>query len=115
MTAVDSGSQLMRVWFGVAAGARVGKMPRKATSPLEIEQIQRVCALLGRIGVCPAPNLMISTADGRTHVGQFAWQKVGTRPGRRRTDNAYYGSLQLRTADRRVEIDYLDIVTIQPQ
>jgi len=89
-------------------------MPRKATSPLEIEQIQRIVALLCEIGVCPAPNLVVSTADGRTHVGQFAWHKMGNRAVKDR-DTSYYGSLQLRTANCKVELDYLDIVAIQRQ
>lgn len=90
-------------------------MPRKATSPLEIEQIQRIVALLGQIGVCPAPSLVISTADGNTHVGQFSWHKVGNRIGRGRGELSYYGSLELRTADSKVELDYLDIVAIHRQ
>jgi hypothetical protein len=89
-------------------------MPRKATSHLEIEQIQRIVALLCEIGVCPAPNLIVSTADGRTHVGQFAGHKMGNRAVKDR-ETSYYGSLQLRIANCKVELDYLDIVAIQRQ
>lgn len=90
-------------------------MPRKATSPLEIEQILRVNALLGKIEVVPAPHLAVSTADGKTHVGQFVSQKVGNRPAKNGRKISYYGSLELLTASSKIEIDYLDIVLIHPQ
>jgi hypothetical protein len=93
-------------------------MPRKATSPSEIEQIARVRMLLRGFSLYPSPELRITTATRKTYAGQLVRDHVGSnaRKGTRRKGArlTYYGTIVLLTGDGEVEIDYLDIVLVEP-
>ena len=89
-------------------------MPRKATSPAEFDQIDRVRTLLRGFRLHPSPNLQVTTAGKKTYVGQLVRDHVGSN-ARKGGRLAYYGSVALLTDEGEVEIDYLDIVTIEPK
>jgi hypothetical protein len=86
-------------------------MPRKATSPAEFDQIGRVRTLLRGFRLFPAPELHVTTATQKVFSGHLVRDHVGNnaRKGGRWT---YYGSILLHTEHGEVEIDYLDIVSV---
>lgn len=86
-------------------------MPRKASSVSEFAQIARVRALLHDIGVAPSPYLQVITASGRKHLGQLVRDVVGNTP--KIGGWHAYGQITLSTEGGKVEIDYLDVVTVQ--
>jgi hypothetical protein len=86
-------------------------MPRKASSVSEIAQIGRVHALLNDIGVAPSPYVEVVTASGKSYTGQLLRAVVGNTP--RVGGWSSYGAITLATERGKVEIDYLDIVTVQ--
>jgi hypothetical protein len=86
-------------------------MPRKASSVSELAQIERVRALLHEIGVTPTPNLEVITASGKTYVGQLLRDLIGNTPKVGGWNS--YGVLTLATERGKIEIDYLDVVTVQ--
>ena len=88
-------------------------MPRKATSPSEFEQIARVRTLLRNFSLYPSPELRITTATQKTYAGQLMRDHVGSN-ARKGTRLTYYGAVVLLTEDGEVEIDYLDIVWVEP-
>jgi hypothetical protein len=88
-------------------------MPRKATSPEEIEQIARVHGLLSNVGVAPSPKLMVTLASGKKFSGQLVKECVSSMPDRRGRSRVYSGVLTLETEDGSLQIDYLDIVWLQ--
>ena len=88
-------------------------MRRQATSPLEIEQVQRISALLGRT-ISAGKIVAVTTADGRTIAGKLLSHNSGSRLTKRGTVTAHYGSIELATDTRSIEINYLDIVSIAP-
>ena len=89
-------------------------MPRQATSALEIEQVRRISAMLG--GTTAAGTMVtVSTVDGQKRTGKLVSHQAGSRLTKRGTVTAHYGSIELATATRTVEINYLDIVWIAPQ
>jgi hypothetical protein len=89
-------------------------MPRKATSPAEFDQIDRVRTLLRSFRLHPSPDLRVTTASQKTYTGQLVRDHVwnNARKGGRW---AYFGALVLLTSEGEVEIDYLDIVLIEPK
>jgi hypothetical protein len=89
-------------------------MPRKATSPAEFDQIDRVRMLLRGFRLHPSPDLRVTTAAQKTYVGQLVRDQVGNN-ARKGGRWAYYGTVVLLTDDGEVEIDYLDIVLIEPK
>ena len=89
-------------------------MRRQATSALEIEQIQRVCGLVGG-GMSAGQMVVVTTADGQKRAGMLLSHKSGSRLTKRGKMPAHYGSIELATATGTVEINYLDIVLIAPQ
>ena len=89
-------------------------MPRKATSPAEFDQIDRVRTLLRGFRLHPSPNLKVTTAGKKTYVGQLVRDHVGSN-ARKGGRLAYYGSVVLLTNEGEVEIDYLDIVLVEPK
>jgi hypothetical protein len=89
-------------------------MPRKATSPAEFDQIDRVRTLLRSFRLHPSPYLRVTTAGRKTYVGQLVRDHVGNN-ARKGGRLAYYGSVVLLTEGGEVEIDYLDIVLIEPK
>jgi hypothetical protein len=89
-------------------------MRRQATSPLEIEQIKRVGAMLGST-VTVGTMVAVTTADGRTHIGKVVSHQSGGRLTQRGKVASHYGSIELATAACNVEINYLDVVYIAPQ
>ena len=89
-------------------------MPRKATSPAEFDQIDRVRTLLRGFRLHPLPDLQVTTAGWKTYAGQLVRDHVGSN-ARKGGHLAYYGSVVLLTDDGEVEIDYLDIATIEPK
>jgi hypothetical protein len=86
-------------------------MPRKASSVSELAQIERVRALLHEIGVTPTPNLEVITASGKTYVGQLLRDLIGNTPKVGGWNS--YGVMTLATERGKIEIDYLDVVTVQ--
>lgn len=86
-------------------------MPRKASSVSEIAQIERVRALLNEIGIAPSPYVEVVTASGKSHTGQLLRDLVGNTP--KVGGWSSYGVITLATERGKVEIDYLDIVTVQ--
>lgn len=86
-------------------------MPRKASSVSEFAQIARVRALLHDIGVAPSPYLQVITASGRKYLGQLVRDVVGNTP--KIGGWHAYGQITLSTEGGKVEIDYLDVVTLQ--
>ena len=88
-------------------------MPRKASSPEEIEQIARVYGLLSNVGVAPSPKLMVTLASGKKFSGQLVKECVSSMPERRGRSRVYSGILTLETEGGNVEINYLDIVWLQ--
>ncbi len=86
-------------------------MPRKASSVSEIDQILRVHALLHAVGVAPSPRLEVVTAGGTACLGQLLRAVVGNAQGAKGWSS--YGSILLATERGKVEIDYLDIVSMQ--
>jgi hypothetical protein len=89
-------------------------MPRKATSPAEFDQIDRVRMLLRGFRLHPSPDLRVTTAGQKTYVGQLVRDHVGNN-ARKGGRWAYYGAVVLLTDEGEVEIDYLDIVLIEPK
>ena len=89
-------------------------MPRKATSPAEFDQIDRVRTLLRSFRLHPSPDLRVTTAGQKTYTGQLVRDHVGNN-ARKGGRWAYYGALVLLTGEGEVEIDYLDIVLIEPK
>ena len=86
-------------------------MPRKASSVSELAQIGRVRGLLHEIGVTPTPNLEVITASGKTYVGQLLRDLIGNTPKVGGWNS--YGVMTLATECGKIEIDYLDVVTVQ--
>lgn len=86
-------------------------MRRQATSPLEIEQIQRIGALLGGT-ISAGKMVVVTTSDGQQHAGKLVSHNSGSRLTKRGKVTSHYGSIELATAIRTVEINYLDIVWI---
>ena len=86
-------------------------MPRLASSVSEIAQIERVRALVSRVGVAQSPYVEVVTASGRCHTGQLLRDLVGNTPKLGGWD--CYGVITLGTEYGDIEIDYLDIVTVQ--
>ena len=89
-------------------------MPRKATSPAEFDQIDRVRTLLRGFRLHPSPDLRVTTASQKTYTGQLVRDHVGNN-ARKGGQWAYYGAVVLLTGDGEVEIDYLDIVLVEPK
>jgi len=89
-------------------------VPRKATSPAEFDQIDRVRMLLRSFRLHPSPDLRVTTAGQKTYTGQLLRDHVGNN-ARKGGRWAYYGVLVLLTGEGEVEIDYLDIVLIEPK
>ena len=54
----------------------------------------------------------VATADGRKRTGKLVSHNSGSRLTKRGTVTAHYGSIELATDTRTVEINYLDIVWI---
>ena len=98
----------------VQEGATPHTMPRKATSPAEFDQIDRVRTLLGGFRLHPSPHLLVTTAGQKTYAGQLVRDHVGNN-ARKGGRWAYYGAVVLLTDDGEVEIDYLDIVLVEPK
>jgi len=90
-------------------------MRRQATSILEVEQVQRVSALLGKGAPYPGKMVVVTTANGKRHTGKLVSHNSGSRLTRRNEEPCYYGSIELVTARGKAEINYLDIVWIAPQ
>ena len=88
-------------------------MRRQASSPLEIEQVQRISAMVGKIAA--GTMVTVSTADGQKRTGKLVSHQAGSRLTKRGTVTSHYGSIELAIATRTVEINYLDIVWIAPQ
>lgn len=86
-------------------------MPRKASSVSEIDQILRVHTLLHDIGVVPSPRLEVVTAAGTGCLGQLLRAVVGNTQSAKGWSS--YGSILLATERGKVEIDYLDIVSMR--
>lgn len=86
-------------------------MPRKATSPAEIEQIVRVRTLLRSFRLVPSADLHVMTTARKTCSGRLVRDHVGSSPTKR-GDRAYYGAIVLHTKAGEVEIDYLDVVWV---
>lgn len=89
-------------------------MPRKATSPVEFEQIARVRTLLRGVRLFPSPDLRVITASQKTYAGQLMRDQVGNN-ARKGGQWSYYGAIVLLTGEGEVEIDYLDIVWVEPK
>ena len=92
---------------------------RRATSPAEVAQIQRVNAWLEDVALGPGKTIVVTTANGERHEGKLVSHYSGSRlaKGRRtgRDQPWYYGSIELATPKGKTEIDYLDIVWIGPE
>lgn len=88
-------------------------MPRKATSPAEFEQMARVRTLLREFRFFPSPELRVTTATGKAYSGRLVRDHVGNNAGRGGRWTCY-GAIVLRTGAGNIEIDYLDIVWIEP-
>ena len=89
-------------------------MPRKATSLVEFDQIDRVRTLLPGFRLHPSPDRRVTTAGA-----EGLHRPAGARPRRHNARKggrwAYYGALVLLTGEGEVEIDYLDMVLIEPK
>lgn len=92
------------------ASSREAAVSRKASSVSEIDQILRVHALLHDIGVAPSPCLEVVTAGGTVRLGQLLHAVVGNMQSAKGWST--YGSILLATESGKVEIDYLDIVSM---
>ena len=90
-------------------------MRRQATDALEIEQIQRICALLGRRMISAGQMIVVATADGKVRAGKLVSHNSGSRLTKRGKVTSHYGSIELATATRTIKINYLDIVSIARQ
>jgi hypothetical protein len=88
-----------------------GLMPRKASSVEELDQLTHVHHLLCNLGTMPSPLLEVTTASGKTITGQLLRDVVGNQQGPRGWSS--YGSILLSTERGKMEIDYLDIVSVQ--
>ena len=86
-------------------------MPRKATSVAEFDQILRVNALLHDIGAAPSPRLQVITASGKAILGQLLRAVAGNTQGPKGWSS--YGTMELATERGKIEIDYLDIVSME--
>jgi hypothetical protein len=86
-------------------------MRRQATSAREIEQIQRISAMLGST-TSAGSMITVATADGRKWSGKLVSHQAGSRFTKRGSVTAHFGSIELATDTRTVEINYLDIVWI---
>jgi hypothetical protein len=89
-------------------------MPRKAYSLAEFDQIDRVRMLLRNFRLHPSPDLLVTTAGQKTYTGRLVRDQVGSN-ARKGGRWAYYGAVVLLTGEGEVEIDYLDIVLIEPR
>jgi len=89
-------------------------MRRQATSPLEIEQIQRIGALVGG-AISAGKMVVVTTSDGQQRAGKLVSHNSGSRLTKGGKVTSHYGSIELATATRIVEINYLDIVWIAEQ
>jgi hypothetical protein len=67
--------------------------------------------MLHLIGTNPSPRLVVTTANGKAFSGQLLRDVVGNKQTAKGWSS--YGSMCLATQDGKVEIDYLDIVTVQ--
>ena len=86
-------------------------MPRKATSVAEIDQILRVNGLLHEIGTIPSPCLEVITAGGKAILGQLLRAVAGNKQNAKGWSS--YGTIELATECGKIEIHYLDIVSMQ--
>ena len=75
-------------------------MPRKATSPVEFDQIDRVRTLLRGFRLHPSPDLRVTTASQKTYTGQLVRDHVGNN-ARKGGRWAYYGALSCSPARAR--------------
>ena len=87
-------------------------MPRVATSLLEIEQIQRVSALLSNVAPFSGQTIVVTTADGKARAGKLLSHNCGSRRRRRGKETCHYGTINLATPTGEAEINYLDFVLI---
>ena len=77
----------------------------------EIEQIQRISAMLG--GTIAAGTMVtVITADGRKRAGKLVSHQAGSRLTKRGKVTSALRLIELATATRTDEINYLDIVWI---
>ena len=90
-------------------------MRRQATSILEVEQIQRVSGLLAAVASRPGKAIIVTTADGKSHVGKLLSHSSGSGFTKRKKEPCCYGSIELATNDGTTEINFLDIVSIAPR
>ena len=92
-------------------------MRRQATDALEIEQIQRISALLGHT-ISAGEMVVVTTADRKQRAGKRVSHQSGSRLTKRGKVTSHYGSIELATATRMIKINYLDVawiaVTRQP-
>jgi len=58
-------------------------MGRPATSIIEVEQVQRVSALVGAMASCPGMPVVVTTANGKRHTGKLLSHKSGSRLSKR--------------------------------
>ena len=92
----------------------LGTMPRSATSPAELQQIGRVRGLLRGMRLIPSPQLQVTTANTRVHAGWLVRDQMGNN-AQQGGNWTYYGAITLLTETGEIEIDYLDIVLIEPR
>ena len=89
-------------------------MHRKATSPEEFAQVARVHGLLCNIDVARSPYLAVTVATGKTFTGQFLRLHVRNTPMKAKKGLASsQGAVILATREGELEINYLDIVSLQ--
>jgi hypothetical protein len=86
-------------------------VPRRASSVSEIDQIVRVHGLLANIGLWPSPLVEVVTASGKSVFGQLIRDVAGNAQTRKGWN--CYGAIMLSTEQGKVEIDYLDVVTVE--
>jgi hypothetical protein len=89
-------------------------MRRQATSPEELAQLARVHGLLCNIDVFRSPHLAVTVATGKTLTGQFLRLHERNMPAKTKKGLlASEGEITLATQDGELEINYLDIVSLQ--
>jgi hypothetical protein len=87
-------------------------MHRKATSPEEFAQVARVHALLCGVNVVQSPQLAVTIASGQTHTGQFVQLQIRN-TATRKGGCACHGVITLATPEGELNINYLDVVSLQ--
>ena len=89
-------------------------MHRRATSPEELAQVARVHGLLSNIDVARSPHLAVTVATGKTLTGQFLRLHVRNTPmNAKKGLVSSQGAVTIATRDGELEINYLDIVSLQ--